>query len=92
MNNLLSVVARPGDGLALIHVRHFGQLFYDQLWAKVNARKHGTCDASGRDYMPGAEVYRPLGNTNNRSQRILAKYIEECTPISRVTAKENGPA
>lgn len=47
-----------------------------QLWSKCKARKSGVCDASGERYRPGAEIYRPVGNSRNRSMRILAVHID----------------
>ena len=73
---MLKVEERLGDGLAVLTVEFFGVIYHGQLWSKVTARKHGTCWRSGRDYVPGAEVYRPFGNERNRSQRILADMID----------------
>ena len=76
MSKLLSINERPGDGLAILTVRDFGEVFVGQLWAKCKARKSGVCDASGERYGSGAEIYRPVGNSLNRSMRILAAHID----------------
>jgi len=76
MNKLLAVDERPGPGMALLTVIDFGEVYSRQLWSRCKARKPGTCDASGARYVPGAEVYRPVGNSANRSMRILAAQID----------------
>jgi len=76
MSKLLSINARPSDGLASLTVRDSGELYSGQLWSKCKARKSGVCDASGELYRPGAEIYRPVGNSRNRSMRILAALID----------------
>lgn len=74
---LIRVIQHPSDGLVLVDVRHFGDVFSNQLWARVKSRKHGTCAESELDYESGSQVYRPaLGNPSNRSQRILAHVME----------------
>lgn len=67
---------QSAPGVALVRVRWFGQILGPQLWAKCRARRPHTCAHSGELYQPGAMVYRPVGNPENRSQRILAKCIE----------------
>ena len=75
--SLVRVVSRPAEGLALLTVRYFGELYVEQLWARVKCRKGGTCGASDVEYQAGAIVYRPaLGNPSNRSQRMLATVID----------------
>lgn len=75
--SLVRMVCRPGDGLALLTVRYFGELYVEQMWARVKSRKSGTCAATGVDYPSGTMVYRPaLGNPSNRSQRMLATIID----------------
>lgn len=76
MSKLLAINERPGTGLALLTVRDFGKYYAGQLWSKCKARKPGVCDASGTGYQSGAEVYRPVGNSQNRSMRILAAQID----------------
>lgn len=76
MSKLLSIDERPGDGLASLTVRDFGQVYSTQLWSKCKARSPGVCDASGERYRPGDEIYRPVGNARNRNMRILAAHIE----------------
>lgn len=76
MSKLLEIVSRPQTGLALLTVREFGATYTGQLWEKCKARKQGVCDASGAKYKVGAEVYRPVGNSKNRSMRILASRID----------------
>lgn len=76
MSKLLSINARPSDGLASLTVRDSGELYSGQLWSKCKARKSGVCDASGERYGSGAEIYRPVGNSRNRSMRILAAHID----------------
>lgn len=75
--SLVRIVSCPGDGLALLTVRYFGELYVERMWARVKSRKGGTCAASGVDYQSGATAYRPaLGNPSNRSQRMLATVID----------------
>ena len=76
MMALKRIDERPGVGLALLTVEYFGDIFSHQLWSKVKAKKHGTCAETHTEYAPGTEVYRPLGNSRNRSQRILASEID----------------
>lgn len=76
MSKLVSINAIPGDGLASLTVRNFGEVYSHQLWSKCKARKPGLCDASGERYQSGDSIYRPLGNSRNRNMRILAAHIE----------------
>ena len=76
MSKLISVDLRPAPGLALLTVYDFGDTYARQLWAKCKARRPGTCDATGASYRPGAEVYRPVGNPQNRCMRFLALAID----------------
>jgi hypothetical protein len=74
---LIRVIGRPSDGLVLVDVRHFGDVFTNQLWTRVKSRKRGTCAESEADYGSGSQVYRPAsGSPSNRSQRILAQVME----------------
>jgi hypothetical protein len=77
MSKLLSIDGRPGPGIAILTVVDFGRFFESQLWSKCTARKAGVCDSSGMSFLPGSEVYRPVGNSQNRSMRILATQIEK---------------
>lgn len=77
MSKLLSIDDVPGPGLALLTVLNFGEVYSRQLWLKCKARKPGVCGVSGEGYLPGVDVYRPFGNTSNRSLRILAKQIDK---------------
>lgn len=76
MSKLLSIDARPSDGLASLTVRDSGEVYSGQLWRKCIAGKSGVCDASGERYRPGAEIYRPVGNSRNRCMRFLAALID----------------
>lgn len=76
MSKLLSIDERPGPGMAILTVADFGRVIRSQLWSKCTARRAGVCDASGLSFPPGSEVYRPVGNSQNRSMRMLATQIE----------------
>lgn len=73
----LCSVEKVGEGLAMLRVEWFGAVLGPQLWARCRARRSHTCSQTGRRYQPGEMVYRPVGNTENRSQRILARCIEQ---------------
>ena len=75
----LCSVKKVAPGLAMVEVEWFGKVIGPQLWAKCTARRPHRCDHSGQRYEPGESVYRPVGNTENRSQRILAECVE-CWP------------
>ena len=77
MSKLLSINERPSDGLASLTVSDSGEVYSGQLWSKCKAQKSGVCDASGERYLLGAEIYRPVGNSRNRSMRILAALIDQ---------------
>lgn len=83
MDALLEVKFQA-PGVALVRVKWFGEVIGPQLWSRCVAKRPHKCAESGQTYAPGALVYRPVGNPQNRSQRILAKYIE--TPNVRGNA------
>ena len=63
-----------------IHVYAPG--YGDQQWvlAKNKNRKHQTCKACGKECPSLTEImYRPLGNTMNRMDRICEKCGDELT-------------
>lgn len=92
MSQLLAINQRPGPGLALLTVRAFGEVYKAQLWASCKARKPGVCNASGTQYDAGTEVYRPVGNSRNRSMRILAAKIDTEAPLDTSNASRRaGP-
>lgn len=74
MSKLLSINARPGEGLALLTVREFGDVYSGQLWSKCKARKHGVCDASGDWQQPlrvwPARARSPGGGSFRRPARV----------------------
>lgn len=72
MSKLLSVNECTSHGLPSLTVRDSREVHSRQLWSKCKVRISGVCDASGERYGPGAEIYRPVGNSSNRSMRILA--------------------
>lgn len=45
-----------------------------QLWACCKMRKQHICQVCKRSFAVGSEMYRPVGNSYNRMQRIC----EEC--------------
>lgn len=75
-DKLVAIEQRPGEGLALLSVYDFGQIYSSQLWCRVTARKAGECSATGVSYPAGSLVYRPIGNPGNRSMRFLATAID----------------
>lgn len=81
----LEVRSRPAPGLAVIDSYSFGESYIGQLWASCKARKPGKCDYSGRNYAPGAIVYRPVGNVANRMRRVLADVVDLHEGIARAT-------
>ena len=83
MSKLVRIEERLSDGLMLLTVLHFGEVFGSQLWSRCKARKRGRCDASGTSYAAGSSVYRPVGNQRNRMMRILATSLEEAPAGAR---------
>jgi hypothetical protein len=76
VGDLIHIVDRPSEGLAVLTVCYFGKVYREQLWAKGVARKAGTCAATGREFDKGAAVYHPVTHGHNRGQRIHAVAIE----------------
>lgn len=65
------VVAILSDGLVGLSSQ-YGR----QLWACCKMRKEHKCQACKRVFTIGAEMYRPVGNSYNRMERICAECIQ----------------
>ena len=65
------VVAVLSDGLVGLSSQ-YGR----QLWACCKMRKEHKCQMCERLFYSGSKMYRPVGNSRNRMQRICAECIQ----------------
>lgn len=67
------------DGMILATYIDMGK--EDQcLWTRSKSRQHTKCADSLAPIVPGDFVYRPVGNKQYRSARVLASHIERIKP------------
>lgn len=81
MSARYEVVARPGPGLAVLR-RTDGDGSTETLWDRCKLRAANRCASSGRELRAGALVYRPVGNSFYRYERIDAAIIDAAESVA----------
>jgi hypothetical protein len=67
------MIRRVGDGL--VEVTGTAAMFCGP-WVKCRVRKAQTCVLTRKIIPPGAEAYRPVTNSSQRSERVKAAEME----------------
>lgn len=54
-----------------------------ELWVRGRLRKRCLCWSCAGEYMPGEEMFRPLGNGLVRMRRVCPRCVDEAIMLRR---------